>query len=128
MDKIVKHDSDNNLVFGWANVAIRKDGEVVQDSHEDVIDPGDLEMAAYVFNLQFRESGIDHKGDAVGRLVESLVVTEDKLEALGLEKSALPQGWWVGFYVEDDAVFEKVKTGEYSMFSIQGMALREEVE
>lgn len=124
--EVVKVDSDQRLVFGWANVAIRKDGEVVTDSHDDQIDPEDLERAAYLFTLEFREMNERHREVTKGRLIESFVVTPQKLESMGLAKDALPQGWWVGFYVEDDDVWEKVKKGEYSMFSIEGSASRVE--
>ena len=124
--KISKLDEDRNLVFGWANVSIRKDGDQIIDLQGDLIDPEDLEEAAYVFNLEFRKSGVMHDGDAVGELIESLIVTPDKLEAMGLEKDSLPLGWWVGFYIDDDEIFAKVKDGTYSMFSIQGKAVREE--
>lgn len=126
--KILKVDDDNRLVFGWANVAIRKDGEQVTDSHDEQIDPEELESAAYLFNLEFRELNERHKGVSKGRLVESLAVTPEKLEAMGLAKDALPQGWWVGFFVEDDGAWEKVKKGEYSMFSIEGSAARVEAD
>ncbi len=125
--KIAKIDSDQNLVFGWGYVSINKDGTQVIDHSQEMIDPEDLELAAYAFNLIFRETGEMHKGEAKGRLVESLVVTPAKLEAMGLAKDALPQGWWLGFYIDDDQVFDKVKKGEYNMFSIQGIANREEV-
>lgn len=123
---ILKIDNDQHLVFGWANVAIRKDGEVVTDSHDDQIDPEELELAAYLFTLQFRDMNERHEEVTKGKLVESFAVTPQKLEAIGLAKDALPQGWWVGFYVEDDEVWEKVKKGEYSMFSIEGSASRVE--
>ena len=126
--EVIKVDSDQNLVFGWAYINVEKDNQVYDHSGEFIDDPNELEMAAYLFNLQFRESGEMHKGDAVGRLVESLAVTPDKLEAMGLQKDALPTGWWVGFYIEDDEVFEKVKNGTYSAFSIQGSATREQAE
>lgn len=120
--RITKIDDERRLVFGWANVAISKDGKQVVDAHDDVIDLQDLEDAAYEFNLTFRETGENHRGVAKGRLVESFVVTPEKLEALGLAKSALPGGWWVGFYIDDDAAWESVKKGTYRMFSIQGIA------
>jgi len=125
--QIVKLDDDNHLVFGWANVSIRKDGDVVVDSYDDIIDPETLEAAAYLFNLDFRETGVMHKGASVGRLVESFFVTPEKLDKMGLPANAMPAGWWVGFHVEDDAVWKSVKDGTYSMFSIQGTAIREEV-
>jgi hypothetical protein len=124
---ITKADGDQNLVFGWANVSIRKDGEQVEDSQGDLIDPGDLEMAAYQFNLDFRETGVMHEGEAVGYLIESFMVTPEKLTKMGLATDALPTGWFVGFYVPDDEVFAKVKDKTFSMFSIQGHAVKEEV-
>lgn len=124
--RVSKVDEDRNLVFGWAYVSLGKDGGQVVDHSEEVIDPQDLEDAAYLFNLSFRETGVMHKGDAVGRLVESFVSTPAKAESMGLAKEALPVGWWVGFYIDDDEVFDKVKKGEFSMFSIQGRATREE--
>jgi hypothetical protein len=125
--EIQKVDEDRQLVFGWANVAIRKDGQEVVDSQGDSIGPEDLEDAAYLFNLSFRKSGEMHRGDSKGDLVESFVVTPAKLKALGLDGDALPLGWWVGFKVHDKDVFAKVKAGDYRMFSIQGKAKRIDV-
>ena len=51
-----------------------------------------------------------------------------KLKALGLPEDALAEGWWIGFHVTDESVWKKVKDGTYSMFSIEGEAIREEVE
>lgn len=123
---ISKVEDDQHLVFGWANVS-SQNGEILTDTHDDQIDIADLEKAAYEFNLYFRETGVHHTGDAVGRVVESFVVTPEKLEKMGLDQDALPMGWWLGVQVEDDETFEKVKKGKLSMFSIQGTAVREEV-
>lgn len=119
---IVKIDEEQQIVFGWANVSIKSSGEQVIDSYEHKIDPKDLELAAYSFVLSFGDMGVMHKGGVQGKLIESFMVTEDKLEKMGLGSDALPLGWWVGFYIEDKKLFEKVKNGEYSMFSIQGTA------
>jgi hypothetical protein len=126
--KVAKVDNDNNLVFGWAYVSVTKEGERVVDHSQEVVEPADLEMALYAFNLRFRDTGVMHEGEAVGKLIESLAVTPEKLEAMGLAKDALDIGAWVGFYIPDDAVFAKVKDGTFSMFSIQGIATRETVE
>lgn len=123
---ISKIDEERRLVFGWANVAVRKDGNVVIDSQDDYIPPDELEAAAYEFNLTFRATGERHVGTAKGRLVESFMVTPEKLEKMGLAPDALPIGWWVGFKIDDDRAWEGVKKGEYNMFSIQGSGLREE--
>lgn len=120
---LIRKDDDRRLVFGWANVAVDKSGDLVVDSHDESIELDELEKAAYEFVLEFRETGTQHVGKAKGRLVESFVVTPEKLEVMGLAKDALPLGWWVGFKIDDDAAWEGVKKGDYSMFSIQGLAV-----
>lgn len=118
---------DEGLVFGWANVAVTADGETVVDAHADEIDGVELEKAAYDFVLKFGDTGVMHQGPSVGRLVESMMFTAEKAEALGIPAESLPTGWWVGFRIDDADVFAKVKDGTYPMFSIQGLAEREEV-
>ena len=61
-------------------------------------------------------------------MVESVVFTKEKADALGIPPDILPEGWWIGFRITDDEVWEKVKNGEYPMFSIEGKAVREPVE
>ena len=124
---ISKVDEDQNLVFGWANVSMTADGDLITDRQGDQIDIETLESAAYFFNLQFRKTGVNHTGDANGQIIESFVVTPQKLEKMGLAEDALPIGWWLGAYIEDDDVFKQVKEGELAMFSIQGRAIREPV-
>ena len=123
---IAKVDEDRQIVFGWANVCIRCSGETVIDSHEDTIEPDELEVAAYNFVLSMGEMGERHRGVTKGRLIESMFFTPEKLQLLGLKKNALPIGWWTGFHVQDKKAWARVKRGEHKMFSIQGMARREE--
>ena len=54
-------------------------------------------------------------------------LTEEKMAAMGIPEGTLPVGWWIGFQVTDADVWEKVKDGTYSMFSIEGKAERVEV-
>jgi cation transport regulator ChaB len=126
LEQVQKVDSERQYVFGWASVAIAKDGTQVEDLQGDLIDVEDLEDAAYQFALDYRGTGVMHQGEVVGQLIESFMVTPEKLDALGLPPDALPQGLWVGFHVPDAEVFAKVKAGEFRMFSIQGDAIREE--
>ena len=122
--EIAKTKDDKQLVFGWANVALDADGNYPLDWDGDATGPEELEKAAYTFVLRYRETGTDHEGEAVGKLVESVIFTKEKQEAMGIPEGVLPIGWWVGFYIEDKEVFEKVKKGEYQMFSVQGKARR----
>ena len=63
----------------------------------------------------------------VAKLIESVVFTEEKMKLLGIPAGTLPVGWWIGFQVQDEDVWEKVKDGTYSMFSIEGEAERIEI-
>ena len=121
---IAKIDDDQRLVFGWASVSVTKDGEQVEDSQGDIIDPADLETAAYEFVLKFREANAMHVGPVVGHLVESFVATPEKLEKMGLAADALPTGWWAGWKIADDEVWQGIKSGHYQMFSIEGHGQR----
>lgn len=116
--------TDEHLVFGWANVALDKEGNPPLDWQGDVTKVETLEKAAYAFVLKHRVTGENHKGEAVGHLVESMMFTKEKIAKLGLPEGSVPEGWWVGFYIPDDEVCAKIKTGEYKMFSIQGKAKR----
>lgn len=123
---ITETDADKNLVFGWASIAVQKDGHQLSDLQGHSIDIDDLEDAAYNFTIDYRKTGEMHRGDSLGEMVESFVVTPDKLDQMGLKPDALPLGWWVGFKVPPQ-VFAKVKDGSYKMFSIQGKATLEAI-
>lgn len=127
---IYKTDDDKKLVFGWASIIIKTDGEQIEDRQKDLIDPEDLEEAAYDYVLNFRDTGEQHNPNLrkKGKLVESCVLTAEKQEAMGILEGTLPVGWWIGFKIEDDEAWEKVKNGTYRMFSIEGKANRIPVE
>ena len=112
------------LVSGWANVSINANGSVPLDWQDDIIAPETLEKAAINFMLDYRESGVMHKGDAVGTVVESIVFTKEKQEVLGIPEGTVPIGWFITVKVHDPEVFAKVKDGIYKMFSIQGTCRR----
>lgn len=126
--RIAKSDDDKMLAFGWASVAIRVDGEVIEDWQEDIVEPEELENAAYNFVELYREGGEMHERGGAAVLIESVVFTKEKLLAMGIPEGTLPVGWWIGFKVTDPDVWEKVKDGTYPMFSIEGEAERVEVE
>lgn len=125
---ITKSDDDKMLAFGWANVSLTVDGEAIEDYHGDIIEPEELENAAYNFVELYREGGEMHERGGAAVLIESVVFTEEKMKAIGIPEGTLPVGWWIGFKVLDEDVWEKVKNGEYPMFSIEGEAERVEVD
>ena len=131
MNEVIKFDQEQKLVFGWANIIKDEDGDVYVDSQGDFIDDiGQLEKSAYDYVLHSRNGAEMHVNQNVARVVESFVVTPDKLEALGLvsKSDSIPAGWWIGFKVDDESVWEKVKDGSYTGFSVHGKGQRELVE
>lgn len=126
---ITKADEDQRLVFGWALVAQKTDGETIIDHQGDMVDPDELEKGAYEYVLKFRDAGEEHlKGlRKKAKMVESCVFTPEKMKALGIPEGTVPVGWWIGFYVDDDKTWELIKNGTYQMFSIEGKAIREPV-
>ena len=126
--RITKSDDDRMLAFGWASVSMRVDGEIIEDWQQDIVEPEELENAAYRFVELYREGGEMHERGGAAVLIESVVFTEEKMKAIGIPLGTLPVGWWIGFKVLDEDVWKKVKDGTYSMFSIEGEAKREEAE
>lgn len=126
--QIMKSEDECMLAFGWANVSIRADGEMIEDYQKDIVEPGELENAAYQFVELYREGGEMHERGGAAILIESIVFTEEKMQVMGIPTGTLPVGWWVGFKVTDKDVWEKVKDGTYQMFSIEGEAERVEVK
>jgi len=127
--EIVEKNQDQQQVFGFLSVSVDKDGNIVEDLQEDLITPDELEKAAYnyvMFNGVQKVAGEMHTNIGVGALIESMVFTKAKQEALGIPAGVLPECcWWVGYHVSDSNVWKKVKSGEYSAFSIGGRAIRE---
>lgn len=125
--EFVKVEPDQQLAFGWAYVA-SEDGVLVHDHSGDFVDSAalpDLEKAAYEYVLESREGDEMHvTTTGIAKLVESVLVTPEKLAAMGLQGTRT--GWWVGFKVQDPEVWAKVKSGEYPAFSIRGVGFRDE--
>lgn len=125
--ELYKAKESEQLVSGWANVSVNADGSIPLDWQDDVIAPEVLEKAAIGFMLNYRESGVMHEGGPVGTVVESIVFTKEKQEAIGIPEGTVPQGWFITVKVHDSEVFAKVKDGTYKMFSIQGTCRRVKV-
>lgn len=125
--QVKKTNNEKMQAFGWASVAIAENGETLEDWQGDIIEPDELESAAYKFVDLYREGGEMHERGGVAYLIESVVFTEEKMAAMGIPEGTLPVGWWIGFQLTDADVWQKVKDGTYSMFSIEGEAERVKV-
>jgi hypothetical protein len=129
--EISKVDVDKRQVFGWASVS-SVGGQPLVDLQGDYVPIDEVEKAAYKYVLESRKGGDMHQrirksDDAplhTADLIESFVVTPEKLEKMGLASNALPLGWWVGMHINDDKQWAMVKSGERTGFSIHGLGQR----
>lgn len=126
--KIADMNDEKRIAFGWSVISRDAAGNEVWDLQNDGIDPEDLEMLAYKYVRFYRDSGERHVNSGKAVLIESVVTTIEKQRIWGVPSGVMPIGWWTGFYVLDDAVWEKVKNHEYSAFSIEGTAVRQKVD
>ena len=108
-------------MFGWASVS-EIDGKEIVDHHRDIISTKDMEEMAYRF-AEVRTGGEMHDTMGVSQLIESMVFTKEKQEALGVDLGMV--GWWVGFQVTDTETWKRVKNGELRSFSIGGRGFRQ---
>lgn len=125
-----KVNEDKRQVFGWCSLT-KVDGEPVVDRQGDYIPLEEVEKSAYQYVVNSRKGGDMHKRDGdlpihASDMIESFVVTPEKLQQMGLEENALPHGWWVGFKVNNDDLWEEVKKGDKIHFSIHGKGKRVE--
>ena len=134
---IAKIDEDKRQVFGWANVShVWKRDEIskkysleqVVDSHNDMVDVEELEKCAYRFAKLYREGGEMHLKGGSATMIESMVFSIEKQQALGIPEGIIPQGWWIGFEVTDDNAWEGIKKGFYKAFSIEGIGIRTKIK
>jgi hypothetical protein len=128
--EISKIDEEKRQVFGWCSLS-EMNGEPVVDLQGDYVSINEIEKSAYGYVLTSRKGGDMHARDGevplhTSDLIESFVVTPEKLEKMGLPGNALPLGWWVGFKVNDDKQWEDVKVGKRAGFSIHGKGSRVE--
>lgn len=133
---IVKTDPAQKLVFGFFN--INKVGEnLVDDLQGHQIETAELEKAVYGYVLDARVQGEGHIRKGVGRLVESIMFTYEKQQAIKkcLEAQGITaainlgcEGWFGGFKVDDEAVWTAIEKGDYPAFSIGGTGTQTPLE
>jgi hypothetical protein len=128
---ISKINRDRQEVFGWASIT-KMGGREVVDLQGDYIETDELERAAYDYVLNSRVGGEMHQRvgksapKQIGTLIESMVITPEKVEKMGLP-SETPHGWWIGFKVNDNNVWKAVKDSKYTGFSIHGKGIRKQM-
>jgi hypothetical protein len=121
--QILKVDEEQRIIYGWASVITEK-GETVVDRQGDVIEAETLVKAVNDFMEHVRIGKTMHEGEATGQVIHSLPVTKEICDALGIQCDR--EGWVVAYKVYDDAVWDRVKSGELRAFSIGGRATKED--
>lgn len=117
MSDIAKIDEEKRQVFGFASVS------VIEDRQGDTIRPDVLEKAAYDFVRTARAANVMHAGPVIGECIESLFITAEKAELLGIPQEHVGK-WWTGYQIDDDQAWENVKNGTTRAFSIEGRGKR----
>lgn len=127
VEYIVKSkDEEKRYIFGYASVSIDASGQLVVDAEGDSIDPDDLQAGAYEFMIASQVVGEEHQRMDLGKIIESFFYDADKLEVMGLVPDATTHqaAWWVGLYIEDQKLWDSIKSGDKLSFSIGGEATR----
>lgn len=68
--QVKKTNNEKMQAFGWASVAIAENGETLEDWQGDIIEPEELESAAYKFVDLYREGGEMHERGGVAGLYQ----------------------------------------------------------
>lgn len=126
--EIVCKDDEQQTVFGWAYITHDTLGELnVDGSGEFIDDTGELEKMAYGFVLKARTGDANHDNVVKSTMIESMVFTPEKIDAMGLQKGDLPVGWWTGWKIHDKDVWDDVKKRKLTSFSIYGRSTKKDV-
>jgi len=114
---IIEKSEDKRQVSGWAYVST-VNGKQTTDHRGDQISIELIEKAAHSYLQNSREGKAQHAGPPVAYVVNSIVFTKDLQKALGIDLEK--EGWFITLQITDSDVWAKVKSGNYSMFSIAG--------
>jgi hypothetical protein len=125
---IQKIDDERQIVYAWASV-ITKNNIAVEDSQGDKIAPETLLDCAHEFITESRKGGFMHVPDLqVGNIVESMVFTYDLQKSLGVKivnkAGEHIEGWLVGYHVDSQTLWKRVKSGDFAELSIGGLGVR----
>ena len=115
---IVKANEEKKLVYG---IVLEPE---TTDLQMDVIGKSEIETAAHEFLKSFRVVGDNHNAIAKASVVESYIAPTDG-EMNGKPYTA--GSWIMAVKVDDDQMWEALKGGDYTGFSIGGSAERVEL-
>lgn len=112
---ILKADEEKRLVYG---IVLEPD---FKDAQGDVITSPEIEKAAHKFIMEGREIGDRHTYQADAKVAESYIAPVDfRMGGQDVKKGT----WIIAVKVYDDAIWQKIKAGEYTGFSIGATGTR----
>lgn len=126
VERIEKHvrvlkSKEERYVLGIVLESTLEIGE--PDSQNDVYSAEDVRRAAYNFMQSYQTIGIQHKtaaGDKI-KILESWIAREDST----IDGQVIKAGTWLlGVRVVDDDLWQAIKNGSFTGFSIGGIAQR----
>lgn len=123
---ILKIDAEQRVVFGIVLEPCTA-SVCTPDSQGDIVTSDEIEKAAHGFmvGLQRGEAhlDVDHEHRADASVVESMLVPADFQE--GDPPQLVRKGtWYIGVKIHDDELWQSVKDGRRTAFSIGGVAER----
>ena len=127
--QIFKVDDAQGIAYGFAIVCKEvKDGQLTEyyDLQGDHIPEDAMLDAAADFALGARVGKAGHTGDQVADVVFVFPLTEEIAKGLGI--STERYGLVIGYRPRDPAVLAKIKSGEYTGFSIGGERIADQAE
>ncbi|MEN3054122.1 MAG: XkdF-like putative serine protease domain-containing protein [Candidatus Methanosuratincola petrocarbonis] len=118
--QIISKNEEKQIAYG---VVLSPEGP---DAQGDVTPPEEIEDAAHNFLAFGGAIGLLHKGKPIpSRPVESYIAPIDFEFIPGVEESKVTKGTWIlAVKIFDDQVWDLVKRGELTGFSIQGWGKR----
>lgn len=99
----------------------------VQDTQGDIYSAEEIRKSAHLFMQNFGHIGLQHEGhiDDRAKILESYIAPSDFL----LNEQKITKGTWLlGARILDDALWQSIKKGEITSWSIGGSAIRTPVE
>lgn len=110
---ITKAEDEQQLVYG---VVYEPD---VEDAHGDSMTASEIEKSAHTFLKDFRNIDTQHDFEAgAGELVESYVAPVD----MDIDGEIITKGSWVIVTKATEEIWEAIKKGEYTGYSMAGTA------
>ena len=129
---ISKADTERGLVFGWA-IVCKKDGQPYYDLQGDYIPEDTMLDASMEYMRDSRAAGEMHKSAGLsfgdkkvsGQVLFAFPMTDDVQKAFGIGSDRT--GLMVGAHITDQEALQKVKSGAYTGFSIEGKRLEQDL-